>query len=431
MEKERKKTRICGKYLHITLHKLSESSKKHWVDKAMSFRQNVIAALVGLEENNAEGKGLHAHIVIQFSTRQDLVRKQFVEHFGSDSVHVSVPKDKDGLIQVLGYAAKTGNTLQEGIFTSRGVDLDADPEVYRFQKQVKTKIEAIGFFQKIIREHIDKDKNIIKKYAKRNDGIGRYLVANPGVTASLHKLAHTWHLDHANEQKRGFRFKDFVSNKKELARAYRGYLRDYKVIFEKYKTTKSELVLESDFDQYASDDLEVLDAIIAILKDAVKYGSRRPRKSLNLYLWSKNPSFGKTRLLEYLDNHMMAYSLPDDQWYVDYENELYQVLVSDEAASFIKTKEYSHLKHIFEGARVEFNLKGREKIYKEDNPLLVLADNVSFDELMNKYHKKRYDHDVMANRVLSLELKSRATLHFFLDRCIISGAVPEQQKMDV
>jgi len=427
----RKEVRIQAKYVHVTLHKLKNDSKDYWVEKAMGFRSNVVAALVGLEENYDEGKGLHAHIVIQFSTRQDLVRRQFVEHFGSDTINVTMPKNKDGLLQVLGYAAKTDNTLQKGIFTSRGVDLDADPVVYKFQKEVKTKIEAIRYFKKIIKEHIDKDKNIIKKWAKREDAIGDYLVANPGVTASLHKLAHTWHLDHANEQKVGFRFKGFVSNKKELTRAYMAYLRDYRVIFEKYKTTKSELVLEGDFNQYASDDLEVLDAIIAILKDAVKYGSNRPRKSLNLYLWSKNPSFGKTRLLEYLDDHMMAYRLPDDQWYIDYENELYQVLVSDEAASFIKTKEYSHLKHIFEGAKVEFNLKGREKIYKEDNPLLVLADNVSFDELMNKYHKKNYDHDVMANRVLSLELKSRATLHFFLDRCIISGKVAKQQTMDV
>jgi len=431
MEKERKKTRICGKYLHITIHKLSESSKKYWVEKAMSFRQNVIAALVGLEENRKEGKDLHAHIVIQFSTRQDLVRRHFVEHFGSDSIHISVPKDKDGLIQVLGYAAKTGNTLQEGIFTSRGVDLDADPEVYRFQKQVKTKIEAIRYFKKIIKEHIDKDKNIIKKYAKRDDAIGDYLVANPGVTTSLHKLAHTWHLDYANEQKRGFRFREFVDNKKELARAYRGYLRTYPAVFKKYQEDESKLTLEKDFNKYASDDLKVLRTVIVILKNAVKYGHARPHKSLNLYIWSKNPSFGKTRLLNYLDDHMMAYRLPDDQWYVDYENKLYQVLVSDEAASFIKTKEYSHLKHIFEGEKVEFNLKGREKVFKEDNPLLVLADNVSFDALMNKYHKKNYDHDIMASRVLCLELKSRATLHFFLDKCIISGVVAEQQKLDV
>jgi hypothetical protein len=116
---------------------------------------------------------------------------------------------------------------------------------------------------------------------------------------------------------------------------------------------------------------------------------------------------------------MMAYRLPDDQYYVDYENGMYEVLVSDEAAAFLKSKDYSHLKHILEGERVEFNLKGQPKILKEDNPLIVLADNMSFNDLMKKHFPKRYDKAVMATRVLDLELKSRATLHFLLDKCFI------------
>ena len=116
---------------------------------------------------------------------------------------------------------------------------------------------------------------------------------------------------------------------------------------------------------------------------------------------------------------MMTYRLPDDQYYVDYENNLYQVLVSDEADSFIKTKPYSHLKHIFEGQRVEFNRKGKEKIMKEDNPLMILADNVSFDTLMQKRHPALYSQEVMKTRVKDLELRSRATLHFLLDECLV------------
>ena len=100
---------------------------------------------------------------------------------------------------------------------------------------------------------------------------------------------------------------------------------------------------------------------------------------------------------------------------------MYQVLVSDETDAFIRTKNYSHLKHIFEGQRVEFNRKGKEKFYKEDNPLLILADNVSFDTLMKRRHPQRYSHDVMEARVLSFELNSRATLHFLIDRCIEVG----------
>ena len=68
---------------------------------------------------------------------------------------------------------------------------------------------------------------------------------------------------------------------------------------------------------------------------------------------------------------------------------------------------------------MEFNRKNKEKVYKEDNPLLILADNVNFDMLMERRHPARYSHDVMATRVESLELRSRATLHFLLDRCLV------------
>ena len=417
--KREKNGRLNAKYVHVTLHKLDNEDKDYWLEKGMCFRSNVVACLVGMEQNHEEEKGLHCHIVIQFSTKQYLSRKQFVEHFGTDSLHISTKPSKDALMMALGYVSKAGNVVQEGIFTHRGLELDMNPEIYRFNYQVKSVDDGIRYFHKVIKENLG-DKNIIKKYAKREDAIGVWLQKNRVHTNTLIKLAYTWNLEAQNEKKRGFDFQEFVDNEERLMEAYRTYLKEFPVIFkkEKEKTTKSTLTLEPDFDQYEDHELEVLDTVKEILKDAIKYGSNRPHKSLNLYLWSRAPSFGKTTLLDFLDSHMMAYRLPDDQYYVDYENGLYQVLVSDEAAAFLKTKDYSHLKHILEGRRVEFNLKGREKIYKEDNPLIVLAENVPFGDIMEKYFNGRYNKEVMATRVLDLELKSRATLHFLLDRCI-------------
>ena len=420
-QKGEEKGRIDAKYVHITLHKLTNDDKDYWVGKARDFRSNIVAVLVGLEENHAEGKGVHAHIFIQFTTKQKLSRKQFVEHFGTDSLHISTRKSKDDLLQGLGYVSKTGNTAQEGTFTYRGVELDTDPEVYRFNYQVQNVKDGIAYFYKIIRENLGKDKNIIKRYAKRDDAIGQWLTQNRQHTTALHKLAHTWSLDHANEQKKGFSFKDFVADEKALERAYSAYLKEFPAIFKKKLPAGSDLVLEHDYARHKTHDLSVLKALCLHIQIALDKGYCRPLKSLNVYLWSRNPSFGKTRLLNFLDDHMMTYRLPDDQYYVDYENKMYQVLVSDEADAFIRTKDYSHLKHIFEGQRVEFNRKGKEKVMKEDNPLLILADNTSFDTLMKKRHPARYSHDVMATRVKSLELRSRATLHFLLDRCIEVG----------
>ena len=420
-KQEEGKGRINAKYVHITLHKLTKQDKEHWVEKARSFRSNVVAVLVGLEENHAERKGVHAHIFVQFSTKQKLSRKQFVEHFGTDSLHISTRKSKDGLLQGLGYVSKTGNTAQYGRFTHRGVELDENPEVYRFKYEVQSVEDGMRYFDKVIKENLGKDKNIIKRYARRDDDIGRWLRKNRQHTNTLHKLAYTWGLEYTNAKKQGFEFKGFVDNNRAMERAYRAYLKEFPVIFERELPVDSDLVLEPDYASHMAHDLKVLRSLCIHLQIALEKGPIRPLKSLNVYLWSRNPSFGKTRLLNFLDEHMMTYRLPDDQYYVDYENKMYQVLVSDEADAFIRTKDYSHLKHIFEGQRVEFNRKGKEKVMKEDNPLLILADNVSFDTLMQKRHPERYSHDVMATRVKSLELRSRATLHFLLDRCIEVG----------
>ena len=414
----KKESRIHARAVHVTIHKLKKIDYDYWVDKAKTFRSNVSAVLVGFEENHEDEKGLHAHIVIQFTTRHKLSRQQFVKHFESDTIHISAKPDKDALITALGYVSKTGNTRQYGAFMYRGVELDANPEVYKFQYQVKTREDGIRYFHKVIKENLKKNKNIIKNYVKRDDAIGIWLQKNQTIANTLHKLAYTWYLDYQNAHKTGIEFQPWMEDKKELRNQYQLYLVEYPKIFKKNLPKLNKMTLEEDYNEHAVHDLGVISKVVTMIKEAIKYGSKRPLKALNLYIWSATPSFGKTRLLNFLDKHFMSYRLPDDQWYVDYENNMYQMLVSDEAANFLKTKSYSHLKHIFEGQKVEFDLKGREKIFKEDNPLIILADNVSFDEIMTREYKGKYSKDVMATRVIDLELKSRATLHFLLDWCM-------------
>ena len=47
-----KENRVNAKYVHITLHKINTSEKAYWIEKARSFRANVEAVLVGVEENH-------------------------------------------------------------------------------------------------------------------------------------------------------------------------------------------------------------------------------------------------------------------------------------------------------------------------------------------------------------------------------------------
>ena len=116
-------------------------------------------------------------------------------------------KGKYDLMQGLGYISKTGNIAQYGTFTHRELPIDASPEVYRFNYQVKTVKDAQKYFYKIIKENLGKDEDIIKRLAKRDDDIGQWLQRNRQHTNAMHKLAQMWSLDYANEQKQGFAFK--------------------------------------------------------------------------------------------------------------------------------------------------------------------------------------------------------------------------------
>ncbi len=72
---------------------------------------------------------------------------------------------------------------------------------------------------------------------------------------------------------------------------------------------------------------------------------------------------------------------------------------------------------MFYGNEVELNRKGKHAIKKNDNPLLITCDNKPFDYIMNKHHLNNdYTKEVFSTRVLDLEIKSRATIHFLIDR---------------
>ncbi len=77
----------------------------------------------------------------------------------------------------------------------------------------------------------------------------------------------------------------------------------------------------------------------------------------------------------------------------------------------------SHLCLLYEGQSAEFNRKDKHAILKTDDPLILACDNVPFNFIMKKYHdNNNYTAEVFNTRVLDLEIKSRATIHFLIDR---------------
>jgi hypothetical protein len=419
-KKQKKEFRVNAKIFHITLENLSNPDKVYWLEIAKEFRINPQGVLVGIEENQEEGKGVHAHIVMQFTTRQNLVRQQFVKHFGTDAIHISSPKTKKDMVTILGYASKTGNTAIWGEFTYKNVAIDINPVVARFNYQVDDIDSALQYFEKVIEENLVSETRVINQYALRKDDIGRWLRKHPSHRRTLEEAEAAWRLKYRNENKKPFSFHEWMDEREELERRYKLYLAQFPAIFEEHKpVAKNEepIILERDFADHVKHDLDILEEIAFHLKLALKYGSKRPHKSLNLYVWSHAPSFGKTRLLKFLDAHMVTYLLPADQYYVTYNNDIYDLLVSDEAAAFLKSKDYSHLKLALEGQPVEFNIKGKTKVVKVDNPLMFLTENVPLREVMERFFPGRFQPAIMATRILDLELRSRASLHFFIDYC--------------
>ena len=110
----------------------------------------------------------------------------------------------------LGYVSKTGNILQDRTFTHRGVDLDPDPEVYRFNYQVKSVEDGIKYFQKSIDENILSDKELIVSISEKKNTIGRWLLARPTLLNTLQKLEHVYKFNYKNSQKKGFTFAKFT-----------------------------------------------------------------------------------------------------------------------------------------------------------------------------------------------------------------------------
>lgn len=423
-ESTKKVYEVYNKFCFITIQNITEQNKLVWLERARKFKKNVVACLVGLEENHEEAKGLHVHILIQFSTRQKFDRDQIVECFdvqASDSINFKGPENsKESIMNVLGYVSKTGNTEQFGNFSCRGTKFESNTTDYRFAYSVKSVIDGLTYFKKVLKEKVRNEVDVMLRLKKEDSLVGTWLSKHPSAFKELVWLEQAWRLDAQNEGKKGLKVEGWVFDEEKLTEKYEAYLRCYPSIFEKYKGDQSERMLEADYADFVIHETRALQKIALSIKKALEYGPKRPHKTPNLHIWSTKATFGKTRLLQFLHKHAMTYRLPDDQYYIKYQNNLYNFLVSDEASAFLCTKTYAHLKKLFEGEPVEFNLKGKEKGICNDNPLIILAENRSFDDLMRSSFGTLYHKDIFMERMLDIEIKSRATLHFLIDHCLIA-----------
>jgi hypothetical protein len=123
-----------------------------------------------------------------------------------------------------------------------------------------------------------------------------------------------------------------------------------------------------------------------IAKILNKAENKRPHKTLNLHLWSREPNMGKTSLVEKIQSCSPCYIFPPDGWFTRYTNYIYQFIIWDEV-SFEGLKP-TFLNLFLEGAKCQMPVKG-DLTHKWDNPLVIMLSNKPIREHLEELSKKR------------------------------------------
>jgi len=146
--------------------------------------------------------------------------------------------------------------------------------------------------------------------------------------------------------------------------------------------------------------------VLTVINNNLK--NRRYKEPM-LHIWSREPNTGKTSLINFLYDKFPCYIWPDDMWFQDYKNNVYQFIVWDEFNLYGWQIEF--MNRFFAGNSMSLPVKGSHA-YKEDNPLIIMTSNQPLEEhIFNKYkqsHKilRETALKTLSTRVHEIEIKS-------------------------
>ena len=126
---------------------------------------------------------------------------------------------------------------------------------------------------------------------------------------------------------------------------------------------------------------------LSIAAECERAGKPRPLKTLNLLLWSKEPSYGKTTFTQALSKFLRTFDFPTDGWWDGYDDCFYQIIVWNEC-SFVGWQ-IQQINKLFEGSGIQLPIKGAKQT-KTDNPLIVCTSNLDLEGLLKQ---KGYDNE--------------------------------------
>jgi hypothetical protein len=115
-------------------------------------------------------------------------------------------------------------------------------------------------------------------------------------------------------------------------------------------------------------------SILGFIKNALELKYNRPLKASNLHIFSEHPNFGKTTFLRNLSEQLPVYWYPPINWFKEYKNEIYSLIIWDEFR--LKGWDNSLLNRFLEGSPCDLPIK-HAYTTKQDNPLVLLCSNMS------------------------------------------------------
>lgn len=107
---------------------------------------------------------------------------------------------------------------------------------------------------------------------------------------------------------------------------------------------------------------------------------KRTFKQKQLYIYGP-PNMGKTSLVHFLEKYLMIYRIPpDEDFYDDYEDGVYDLMVLDE---FRGNKRVQWLNILLEGSFLPLRKKGSQYLKKDNLPIIILSNFSLEDSYQN------------------------------------------------
>ncbi len=147
------------------------------------------------------------------------------------------------------------------------------------------------------------------------------------------------------------------------------------------------------------------------LRDNLGSGPRKRRKK-QLYLWSET-GFGKTELICRLAQHYSVYPVPNEDFYDEWQDGIYDIAVLDE---FIGKKRITWMNKWLEGQVMTLRKKGSQYVKYKNVPTIVLS-NVSLEDCYRKVAVwGPAILEALRRRFVVIKLVRK--MNYFIDQCL-------------